>query len=170
MEGIKNNIIEQVRIARDICNKITDLESEYKSIVFDNVLKLLLADNNSNAGRSNEVSVQTSCVNEPNITGIKSFASLYNRIKPKSHFEKILLAGYFLLKFQNKAVFNKGDIESLYQSAFLKKSSNTNAEINHIIQKGLFMAHNKVDKMNHYCLTADGIDYIEENVLKNAKK
>lgn len=102
------------------------------------------------------------------LEGEQTFAGLVNKTKFNQHPDLVLLAVYYLIKSKSYSSVTVAEIDELYKSAYLKKSSNTRMFVNVNLKKGYLMEGESKEGKNTCTITRDGIIYVEE-VLKNGK-
>lgn len=96
----------------------------------------------------------------------ETFAGMVNKTKFNQHPDLVLLSVYYQIKKGNKSV-TISEIDELYKSAYLKRSSNTRMFVNVNLKKGNLMEGESKDGKTACTITRQGINYIEE-ALKNA--
>jgi hypothetical protein len=169
MKEIKENIKKQISLAHEISKEIEGLDETYRLRAFEIISSYLLDKQGFVSTLPSAISHNNSTVNlSPEI---KTFASFLRRLDAKSHADKVLSIAYFCNKVKNSASLTKDDIEVEYKAALIPKSKNTTAEINSLIQRGYVMLNDdKIEGKRSFTITADGITYIEEKLLKKNDK
>jgi len=167
MANIKEHIKSSIKLAKECVEETTKIEKDYKNLAFKVVLEYLL--NSGTKYRDIDIKYDKSedNENEINIKGIKTYASFLRRLNAKSHTDKILSMAYYLLKIKNKPIFTKSDIESEYKYSLIPKSKNMAVEFNSLLKRGFIMNNDeRVDGKKSFSITIDGIEYVEENLIK----
>jgi len=159
-------IIEVLEKAEELTESAS-LNDKYNNPAFEAVTRYLLGSLSASAVSPESVSAD---IPDHKIVA-PTFASLLKKSNAHSHADKVLCAVYFLMKSKNMLVCTKEDIEAEYKNAYQPKSKNTAAEIRWLIKRALLMpSDEKIDGKTAYSITADGIDYMGEQLLKNVKE
>lgn len=167
MGNIKAKITEAITTARTAVKEVPGLEEQFKGLAFEVALRYLLETSDEDQTTITKQHSKVQMSHGGDTVRIQSFAGLLRRLNAKSHTDKVLAIAYYFLKYKDKVVFTKEDVEKEYQAALLPRSKNTNAEINNLIQRGQIMPNKeKVEGRKSYSITQDGIEHVEEKLKK----
>ena len=89
-------------------------------------------------------------------------AQLFNKCKPKSEVDKVLLAAYYLEKLRNQQDSTALEVRDLVKEAKRTPPKNPNDAINQNIKKGLMMSAGSRENKIAFMLTSDGEAAVEE--------
>jgi predicted metal-dependent hydrolase len=110
------------------------------------------------AGKAQTSSTQGQTASEKRL----SLAQICRKIDPRTDVDKVLVAGYYLEKYEDFEKFTAAEIKENLRRAKIAPPKNTNDSINSNIKKGLMMSAGDKDKRRAFVLTSDGEETIND--------
>ena len=93
---------------------------------------------------------------------VMSIAQFFRKVSPKTDYDRVLAAGYFLEKFKNQDSFTTSEVKDTIRGAKTPPPSNTSDSINMNIKKGYILPSGDKEGKMAFVLTSDGEDAIAQ--------